>query len=260
LPENDHDVVKDLFSILSKADAWRFNDIAKEMTLKRKRDKSPPVGRTTISKTLKEFVPLKLIEHDVITRKWRLTQLGVWYAKSGLEISEKLKRKLQTSSQFADFIQVNPATMMKDMITNFVRVLNNGPKPLPPSMFDQVGSQLERVGDGRMDAIAMVWMSEAMNLIHELSSLFAAILLFRSSLYPQNSDDVARESILKIAGAWFKLRTPIIVKRLADYLSGLEILTAMNKAVQAGKINEDLTEIPFHEIVKKLRRLGYLPR
>lgn len=259
MTQNEHDIMKEIFSILSTADAWRFNDIVDELRERRKRAKAPSASRTTVSRTLKEFVPLGLVQHDVVTRRWGLSQLGFWFARSGQVVSEKLKRKLEISGPFKEFVQADSDTVMNNLVINFVRVLNTGPKPAPPNVVDQIRSQLLQFGEGRKDAIAMVWMSEAMNLLRELSSLLAAILLFRSSLYPPNAEDVARDNIRRIVGRWVDLRTPLLAERLANYLSSSDFLTAMNKAIGDGKISEDLAEIPFDELRRKLKRLRYLP-
>jgi hypothetical protein len=208
---------------------------------------------------LKEFAALKLVERDVVTRKWRLTPFGTWYVSSG-KVSANLKSKLVTSSPFAEVIQADSATVMKDLAANFVRVLNTGPKPPPPIVISQIRSQLEHAGEGRADAIAIIWMSEAMNLIRELSSLLAALLFFRSSLYPVNADGVARQTIPRIVSGWFNLQTPKVAERLTNYLSSLELLTAMDRAVKGGKLNQDISETSFNEIRGMLKKLGYLPR
>jgi len=111
-------------------------------------------------------------------------------------------------------------------------------------------------------AITALWSGIISEMVLDVGVLIAVLALIRA-MYPSS---MGRDSASKMASTirnlvteWGKETTQNLERIVATNLLNLEVLVALDKAIQQGKFDAtSATRTSFSEVVKKLEGLGYL--
>jgi predicted transcriptional regulator len=216
---------------------------------------------STLSRCLKDLAKTGNVERDIETRKWKLTPLG----RMSVVVHEQvhnphLKTDLRQKALFVLVKEANPDAWWEfvEKVAHSLQI-EKRVKDIPEA---ELMKNLKNYTQQTKHATTALWSGIISDMVFDVGVLIAAVALIRA-MYPSPMD---RDSASRMAGIirnlvadWGKETTQNVEKIVAANVLHLEVLVALNKAIEQGKFDAgSVTEIPFSEVVKKLQALGYL--
>jgi hypothetical protein len=126
---------------------------------------------------------------------------------------------------------------------------------------EEVMKNLKSYTQQTKHAVTAVWSGIISDMILDLGTLLAGILLI-CSLYPSPMGKDAMSKMTNVihnmVTEWGKVTTERIERIVAANVLNLEILVALDKALQDKKLDDSVMKMPVSEVTKKLQALGYL--
>jgi hypothetical protein len=215
---------------------------------------------STLSRCLKDLARAGMVERDIDTRKWNLTSVGRLSLVAHEQLSNpKVKTPLQQTALFLLVKEARPEAWW-DFVESVARSLQiwKHVKDLPE---EEVMKNLKSYTQQTKHAVTAVWSGIISDMILDLGTLLAGILLI-CSLYPSPMGKDAMSKMTNVihnmVTEWGKVTTERIERIVAANVLNLEILVALDKALQDKKLDDSVMKMPVSEVTKKLQALGYL--
>jgi len=211
----------------------------------------------TLSHCLKSLARAGTVEREIETRKWNLTSLG----RLSLTVHEQLSDpKLKERKTLFLVMKETKPDAWWEIVEGLARStgLHKRFKDLPE---EEVMKKLKAYTQQTQHAMTRLWWGIASDMILQIGSILAGILLLRS-VYPvlMERDSASRltTAIRSVVTPWGMSTSQKIEQLIAPYALNLEVLVAWDKAIRDGKFSQDDRTLAFPEIAEKLKALGYL--
>lgn len=210
---------EEVIRILSN-NSHTFDDIVSELWEARKDRGVKPGSLSTISRALKNLHQKGFASYDVVERKWRATSLSRWILHEGKVPTMSGLALSQVTQPLLSKVEGQPGKLIELLSETFVYSFAKDEKlsAVEEMILKQTKTKLTVFTKDHATAIEAIWSNGVKRLVGDFSSLMAAILLYQSSIYPEDRTR-ASEFIPKIVEQWYKpliVELGTLVSKLAD--------------------------------------------